>query len=76
MPSPLIAAARAPFATVTSRTVAWRQATDQFPGAPAGNYVVLQFTTAFEKRPATETVTLMLDGDRGWRLAGYFVKPS
>jgi len=56
--------------------VAWRQATDQFPGAPAGNYVVLQFTTAFEKRPATETVTLMLDCDRGWRLAGYFVKPS
>lgn len=71
-----VAGARAPFGGVISRNVASRQATDQLPGAPAGKYVVLQFTTGFEKSPATETVTVMLDGERGWRVAGYFVRPG
>jgi hypothetical protein len=71
-----VARARAPFGGLTSRKVAARQATDNPPGAPAGKYVVVQFTTALEKSPAVETVTLMLDGDRGWRIVAYFIKPS
>jgi len=45
------------------------------PGAPDGEYVIIQFSTTFEnKKESTETLTLMMDKDRGWRTAGYFVK--
>lgn len=71
-----VAGARAPFGAVTARKVATRQATDQLLGAPAGKYVMLQFTTAFEKGAATEIVALTLDDERGWRVAGYFVRPA
>jgi hypothetical protein len=46
------------------------------PVRQPAQYVVVRFTTAFEKSPAVETVTLMLDGDRGWRVVGYFVRPG
>ena len=47
----------------------------ELPGAPDAEYVVIQFTTAFEnKRAAIETVTPMLDDDGVWRVAGYFIK--
>ena len=46
----------------------------ELPGAPDAEYVVAQFTTAFEnKRAAIETVTPMLDDDGVWRVAGYFI---
>lgn len=44
-----VAGARAPFGALTSRKVASRPATDNLPGAPAGKYVVVQFTTALER---------------------------
>jgi hypothetical protein len=45
------------------------------PGAPDGEYVVIQFKTAFEnKKFAIETVTPMLDGDGKWRVSGYFIR--
>lgn len=53
------------------------QFTTQLPGAPAGQYVVLQYrSTAGPGHSATETVTAMFDGTRGWRIAGYFVRPQ
>jgi hypothetical protein len=37
--------------------------------------VVLTFQTEFEhKKDAIETVTPMLDGEKAWRVSGYFVK--
>jgi hypothetical protein len=45
------------------------------PGAPDGEYVVLQFDTSFaNKKEAIETVTPMLDKDGKWKVSGYFVK--
>jgi hypothetical protein len=45
------------------------------PGAPDGEYVVIQFATSFEnKKSAIETVTPMLDSDGEWRVSGYFIK--
>ncbi len=45
------------------------------PGAPDGNYVVIQFKTTFEhKAQAVETVTPMLENDGVWRVTGYFIK--
>jgi hypothetical protein len=38
-------------------------------------YVIIQFSTTFEnKQESTETLTMMMDKDRGWRASGYFVK--
>jgi hypothetical protein len=63
------------FGTVLRRKV--RQATlaTQLPNAPPGEYVVIQFDTAFEKRPlTTEIVTPMKDRDGQWRVAGYIIR--
>ena len=47
----------------------------ELPGAPDGEYVVIQFNSSFEnKKNAVETVTPMLDEDGTWRVSGYFVK--
>ena len=45
------------------------------PGAPDGEYVVIQFETSFEnKQAAIETVTPMREKDGAWRVSGYFIK--
>ena len=47
----------------------------ELPGAPDGQYVVIQFKTAFaNKQSAIETVTPMLEEDGRWLVAGYFIK--
>ena len=45
------------------------------PGAPDGEYVIIQYNTVFEnKQTAIETVTPMRGKDGNWRVAGYFIK--
>jgi len=45
------------------------------PGAPDGEYVVIQYKTSFEnKKDAVETVTPMKDEDGVWRVSGYYIK--
>jgi len=45
------------------------------PGAPDGEYVVIEYKTKFKnKAEAIETVTPMKDTDGIWRVAGYFIK--
>jgi hypothetical protein len=45
------------------------------PGAPDGEYVVIQYDSSFEhKQAAVETVTPMLDKDGKWRVSGYYIK--
>ena len=45
------------------------------PGAPDGQYVLLQFQTSFENKKSTiETVTPMLESDGNWRISGYYIK--
>jgi hypothetical protein len=47
----------------------------QLPGAPDGEYAVIQFETSFaNKKSAIETVTPMKDPDGKWRVSGYFIK--
>lgn len=65
---------RTPLGKLVSRKVKSRKYTESVPGAPDGKYVILQYETAYEKKKsAIETVTAMLDGARGWRVAGYFL---
>ncbi|MEI7851147.1 MAG: DUF4019 domain-containing protein [Kiritimatiellales bacterium] len=71
----MAAAVRAPLGSVEKREVKSQSYKTSLPGAPDGEYVIVQFNTVFEnKKAAVETVTMMLNQDRGWRVSGYFVK--
>ncbi len=49
--------------------------TRSLPGAPDGDYVLIQNDTRFQhKAAAMETVTMAREADGVWRLAGYFVR--
>ncbi len=66
---------RKPLGKLNSRTVESKTYRTSLPGAPDGEYVVIQFTTSFaNKKSAIETVTPMKDQDGKWRVAGYFIK--
>ncbi len=66
---------RKPLGSVVSRKVKSSEHKTSIPGAPDGDYVVIQFDTSFEnKKTATETVTFMLDKDGTWRVSGYYIK--
>lgn len=66
---------RKPLGKLVSRKVAGKKYMTQLPGAPAGEYVVIQFKTSFEnKADAIETFTPMLDKEGQWRMSGYFIK--
>ncbi|GEM_PF-651199 len=66
---------RKPLGKPISREVISKTPTKQVPGAPDGDYVIIQLKTSFEnKREAVETITPMLDLDGKWRVSGYFIK--
>jgi hypothetical protein len=66
---------RKPLGTLVSRKLKSAKYSKKLPGAPDGEYVVLQFTTSFtNKNGAVETVTPMLDKDGKWKVSGYFIK--
>jgi len=68
-------AARKPLGAMKSRKVRSAEYRTSLPGAPDGEYVVIQYNTSFEnKKSAIETVTPMLEKDRGWRVSGYYIK--
>ena len=68
-------ASREPLGKVVSRKLLSAAYTQSLPGAPDGEYVVIQYETRFEhKQSAVETVTPMLDKDGKWRVSGYFIK--
>lgn len=66
---------RAPLGRVIVRRMKTAEYKTSLPGAPDGEYVVIQFDTKFEnKSAAVETITPMLDKDGTWRVSGYFIK--
>ena len=68
-------AVRSPLGLLKSRKDKSIQFTRSLPGAPDGQYAVLQFDTAFEnKSEAVETLTAVLEADGVWRVTGYFIR--
>jgi hypothetical protein len=68
-------AVRKPLGKLVSRKVKSTSYKTSLPGAPDGQYVVVEFETSFEnKKSAIETVTPMMDNDGKWRVSGYFIK--
>jgi len=67
--------ARQPLGKIISRRLKSATFATSLPGAPDGQYVVIQYATSFEnKASAVETVTPMCDPDKQWRVSGYFIK--
>jgi hypothetical protein len=66
---------RAPLGTVRSRAVRLTKEATSLPGAPDGQYVVIELQTSFAaKASAVETVTFVKERDGTWRAAGYFIR--
>ena len=71
----MVGPVREPLGKVVSRKLKSAQYTKTLPGAPDGEYVVIQYDTSFEhKQAAVETITPMLDKDGKWRVSGYLIK--
>ena len=78
MPQPrwalTIAPVREPLGAVSSRVVNGVTKSKSLPGAPDGEYEIVQFETTFaNKADATETVVLSHEAT-GWKVDGYFIK--
>jgi len=66
---------RKPLGKVLSRKKMSATYTTSLPGAPDGEYVVIQFATSFaNKKSGVETITPMMDKDGVWRVSGYYIK--
>jgi len=66
---------RRPLGDLISRKLKSAQPVTQMPGAPDGDYVVMQFDTSFaNKKSAIETVTVGPKKDGQWKASGYFIK--
>jgi hypothetical protein len=67
--------ARGPVGDLQSRADLSATHTTSLPGAPDGEYVVMQFKSSFgRKAEAVETVTTMLESNGTWKVSGYFIK--
>jgi hypothetical protein len=68
-------ASRGVFGALESREPTSRSYETALPGAPDGEYVVIQCKSSFtHKKEAVETVTPMLEADDVWRVSGYYIK--
>ncbi|HXO22363.1 MAG TPA: DUF4019 domain-containing protein [Thermoanaerobaculia bacterium] len=68
---------RQPLGKVVARTFRSAQRTTDLQGAPAGEYVVIQYATSFENlTSAVETVTPVRDRDGAFKVTGYFIRPG
>ncbi len=70
-----LAQARGPLGVALSRKLRSATYTRTLPGAPDGEYVVIQYDTRFENRPlSVETVTPMREKNGTWKVAGYHIR--
>jgi formylglycine-generating enzyme len=66
---------RTPLGKVVGRKLKSAEYAMSLPGAPDGEYVVLQYETEFEhKKAAVETITPMKEKDGKWKVSGYYLK--
>ncbi len=68
-------AVRQPLGQTLSRKLKDKKYKTSLPGAPDGEYVVIQFEASFEnKKSAIETITPLMEKDGKWRVSGYYIK--
>ena len=65
---------REPLGAVQSRAMLGAEKAQTLPGAPDGEYQIIQYRTVFaNKAGAVETVVLARVGDQ-WEIVGYFIR--
>ncbi len=69
-----LTAVRKPLGDCISRTNISSVYTNQLPGAPDGNYVIVQYKTIFKNKKNSIETAVVLNEDNTWKLAGYFIK--
>ncbi|MGA2552492.1 MAG: DUF4019 domain-containing protein [Burkholderiaceae bacterium] len=70
-----VTAARQPLGNLVTRKLSTALFTHNPPGAPEGDYVIIQYESAFANNShVVETVTPMRDPDGQWRVSGYFIR--
>lgn len=70
------AQARSPFGMLQARNLNGLRQEASLPNAPPGNYVILEYTSAFTLIPrAVETLVLSETPEGEWRAGGYFIRP-
>jgi hypothetical protein len=68
---------RSPLGSLASRKFRASQFVTDLPGAPSGEYVVIEYDSQFASGgPMIERITPMKDPDGVWRVSGYFVVPA
>ena len=69
--------ARGSFEPFGARRHIMARYTTDLPNAPRGQYVLFQYETSVSgDRQVVETVIPVLEGKRGWRVSGYFIRPD
>jgi hypothetical protein len=68
--------ARGPLGRLESRRLLGAKPMTELPGAPKGEYVVMQYEAKFAGGTGVETITPMKDSDGTWRVSGYYVRPG
>jgi len=60
---------------LNTRTLESATYTDNIPGAPPGQYVIIRYTTSFKRKPAVlEEITAQKEDDGVWRSLGYYIR--
>jgi hypothetical protein len=68
-------AVREPLGAVVHRELKTATFTHTLPGAPDGDYVVIQYDTQFaQKAHAVETVTPQKAANGAWHVSGYYIR--
>ncbi|PSJ42867.1 helix-turn-helix domain-containing protein [Allosphingosinicella deserti] len=63
-----------PLGQMSSRTLVSVAPTTSLPGAPAGVYEVIQFRTAYARKPEAFETVIVVREPSGWKVVGYFVR--
>ncbi|HEX7091032.1 MAG TPA: DUF4019 domain-containing protein [Longimicrobiales bacterium] len=70
------AAVVAQVGALKSRQLENAQYSTELPNAPAGEYVVLTYASAFANAPRAREVVVTVLEDGEWRVVGYFIGPA
>jgi len=72
-----ISAARAQVGAVSQRKLLGSEYARELPGAPPGQYVVLQYSAVGrDQTRLVETITVTAESSGAWRVVGYYIRPE
>jgi hypothetical protein len=67
---------RKPLGNMQTRSEDMSSPQKSLPHAPPGEYFLVQYTTRFTQRQAVESVSLLHESDKNWKVCGYRIRPE